>query len=297
MKPPASSTKATRKKNLKAPTLRAVEAGKLDEPHQSAASPIIPRDDLVDIEGIGPRIEMALNSIGIRRFTDFAGYTPHSLAQALQDGAGISISAETIAAGDWFGWAQILAEESVTRSASQKNPDPVVDETHETIVPNHRGAEVNGAEEEDQEANDSNASAAFDDNKPIEEQPILPVKKTALRLKVARFVPLPTKPSAGIDEKKLRCEITCELIWPKDAATLDPATLCAQVHAVNLATGAHELLDSTSRLVPLFQDDYDLAIDFHVPPVGRYQLQAVVLLLGAQPMIDCRQGPVLKVIP
>jgi predicted flap endonuclease-1-like 5' DNA nuclease len=297
MKTPASSTGATRKKNLKAPALRAVEAGRLDEPHQPAASPMIPRDDLVDIEGIDPRIEMALNSIGIRRFTDFAGYTPHSLAQTLEEQAGISISSDTIAAGDWFGWAQILAEESATRRASQKNPDPVVDETHEAIVPKHTGEEVsNAGEKKAQEANNSNASVAFDDNKPIEEPTIRPVKKT-LHIKAARFVPQPTKPSVGIASKKLRCDVTCELIWPKEAATLDSATLCAQVHAVNLATGVYELLGSTSRAVPLVHDDYDLVIDFHVPQVGRYQLQTVVMLLGAQPMIDCRQGPVLKVIP
>ncbi len=79
---------------------------------QPAVSPLPPRDDLLSIEGINPATEMALNSIGIRRFADFRGYTPESLAQALQKRTGISIAATTIANQDWIGWAELLATEN-----------------------------------------------------------------------------------------------------------------------------------------------------------------------------------------
>ena len=79
------------------------------------------------------------------------------------------------------------------------------------------------------------------------------------------------------------------------ATTPQPLTLCAQIHAVDLSTGVTELLASKSHAVLANQHDYRADIDFNVPQVGRYQLQVVALLLGAQPAIDCHPGPILRV--
>ena len=73
------------------------------------------RDDLVNIEGIDPATEMALNSIGIRRFSDFDGHTAETLAQALQTRTGLFITAETIARQDWLGWAEIFKAENAAK--------------------------------------------------------------------------------------------------------------------------------------------------------------------------------------
>lgn len=87
---------------------------------KALASPLQARDDLVNIEGIDPATEMALNSIGIRRFSDFHGHTPETLAQALQARTGLFITAETIAKHDWMGWAEIYQAEN-SSGHSQEN--------------------------------------------------------------------------------------------------------------------------------------------------------------------------------
>lgn len=79
--------------------------------------PSIQRDDLLKIESIKPITEMALNSIGIRQFSDFQNYTPLSLSKALQTRAGIAICAEIIESQKWIEHAQLLAE----KKASQNN--------------------------------------------------------------------------------------------------------------------------------------------------------------------------------
>src|SRR5512145_1058300 len=89
---------------------------------QAASQPVLslpPRDDLLLIEGIDPAVEMALNSIGVQRFSDFGGHSPQSLSQALQERAGVDIPAATIARLDWLGWAELLAAEKTAKATAR----------------------------------------------------------------------------------------------------------------------------------------------------------------------------------
>ncbi len=80
--------------------------------NQAAVFPGSEHDELTNIDGIDATAERALNIIGIRRFSDFRGYTPETLAQLLQTRTGLSIEAATIADKDWMVWAEILAEKN-----------------------------------------------------------------------------------------------------------------------------------------------------------------------------------------
>ncbi|MGH7597209.1 MAG: hypothetical protein ACREOI_12710, partial [bacterium] len=69
---------------------------------QSSPAALGDRDDLTVIDGINPVIEMALNSIGVRTLSDFAGYSPEILAQALQRRTGLAVTAEAITRQNWI---------------------------------------------------------------------------------------------------------------------------------------------------------------------------------------------------
>jgi predicted flap endonuclease-1-like 5' DNA nuclease len=66
------------------------------------------RDDLTMIEGIGPSYARALNSVGIRRFSDLAGQSPSNLSKRLEG----RVSATRIRNQDWIGQARQLSSRS-----------------------------------------------------------------------------------------------------------------------------------------------------------------------------------------
>jgi predicted flap endonuclease-1-like 5' DNA nuclease len=67
-----------------------------------------PRDDLTQINGIGPRFAEALYAIGITRFADLASQTPDILAQRLAQHT--SVSSQRIQDKNWIGQAAQLAQ-------------------------------------------------------------------------------------------------------------------------------------------------------------------------------------------
>jgi predicted flap endonuclease-1-like 5' DNA nuclease len=393
---PALGQNQKRKLNARAVALAQPEDKK--PAAQPADLPSSFRDDLLAIEGIEPTIEMALNSIGIRRFADFQGYTPETLARALQARAGISVTAETIAAQDWIGWAQILVDEPAAQTArpdemksadeaprpdlqEQESENPVMKTEpavpaaaadSEKVVTNEPvpepqqfqradsavtqpqedaaeevaaavGAaaaaaeeeEAAAAEEEEKETKSSprempvvlaekirKAMTRKTDRKSLE--PILPESKR--RPKASLPEPKPSSQMAEEKTQEPEQEIAVQIKYAKfmqqempateskpaekilhgeigytvknveaPAALSQPMTLCAQVHAIDLSTGNAVLLASKSHALRANRYDYLTNVDFNVPPVGRYQLQVVALLLGAQPAIDCHQGPILRV--
>ena len=79
-----------------------------------------PRDDLLNIEGIDPVTEMALNCIGIRKFADFRGQAPETLAQTLRERAGVAVDSTMIAKLNWIGWAELLAAEAEKAKTSEE---------------------------------------------------------------------------------------------------------------------------------------------------------------------------------
>jgi len=130
MSAPKTTPQTNRKKKSKASSPSA---------HQAAVFPGSQHDELTNIEGIDAAAEMALNSIGIRRFSDFRGYTPETLAQLLQARTGLPIEAATIAGQDWMAWAEILAAENsfdtVEMPPAAKSEETPAQTTLEVIPP------------------------------------------------------------------------------------------------------------------------------------------------------------------
>jgi hypothetical protein len=117
-----------------------------------------------------------------------------------------------------------------------------------------------------------------------------------LHIRRARFMQKDSSSPEKQGEKTLHGEITCELVHDGELSkSPETMALYTQVHAVNLNTGGSELLASKSQTVLPRINDYSVAIDFKIPPAGRYQLQVVAFLIGATPLLDIYRGPVLRV--
>ncbi|GEM_PF-4210481 len=254
--------------------------GKQNQLALPAKIPLFHRNDLTAIEGIDPITEMALNSIGIRKFNDFRGHTAETLAQALREDAGIEITAATIAEKDWIGWAELLETEAEKEKTVEKSSarDALHDEKFneaqadaaETIYPEKQKPETQD------EAND----------------------EVDLLIQQVRFHQFESPATANTAAAKfLRSEIDCRLT----GATVpdmkpDRVALCAQIHTLDTTTGEHKMLASQAKHLQLTESDCHFSIEFEAPKIGRYQLQIVAFLLAANPKIAFYQGPILRVV-
>ena len=81
------------------------------------------RDDLETIKGIGPTTADALYRIGVRRLADLAQYTPHTLAEALNEQAGLEVSPKRIETSDWIGQARTLAQQAKAKRRLPEKED------------------------------------------------------------------------------------------------------------------------------------------------------------------------------
>ncbi len=73
-------------------------------------NPSIDRDDLLQLSTMTPEMEMVLNSIGIRKFSDFRKFTPEDISDMLNWRTGVFLSVENIKKQQWFEQAQILSQ-------------------------------------------------------------------------------------------------------------------------------------------------------------------------------------------
>lgn len=258
-----------------------------------AVPALIDRDDLLQIDGIDPAMEMALNSLGIRRFADFKDYTPQSLSQALQDRTGLSVSGDLIARQDWLAWAEILTAEVIpaeceaTKDEAMENLIVLDDknnlvESVETLTPIAMdmapAAEVEEAlTQHSEQAGNQTA-----------------INEMAIRISEVRFTPITLQEATETASvKRLWGEINCELAGTTVAGML----LCAQIHAVNTATDEWALVAVKTERLPTTQTEYRFQLEFAAPLVGHYRLQIVAFLLQADPVIAFWQGPFLRVLP
>jgi predicted flap endonuclease-1-like 5' DNA nuclease len=322
------TSKSNRKrKTSQSPLAPDLNQAKPGQPVQTApplTTPFGKRDDLLSIEGIDPTTERALNSVGIRQFSDFRKYTPETLAQKLQARAGLSISAALIASQDWIGWAEIFATENnsaapaktedatVIEKAAENRPveNPPAAKSEETPLQSapevdresgHKQASSENLAQKDKDL--ATASEVKAEPKPREAE----VSTTqsngsevnwALQITSAKFVPFEAQIKLNRPSVKLlRSEIHCTLNGAKAlAATMEGLPLCVQIHAVNELTGECKLLASQSEFLEPAQADYQMQLEFVAPRHGRYQLQIFAFLVDADPKIAFFQGPVLRVI-
>lgn len=109
--------------------------------------PFSDRDDLTLIDGILPQTEMALNSIGIHKYSDFKNYSPESLSTLLQQRAGIEISAESIENQKWNESALLLADKNEAEKNTETEPKQAL-----TSRPYFQDKKSDGIETEEQRA-------------------------------------------------------------------------------------------------------------------------------------------------
>ena len=295
------NSKSSRKKKDRA---SAEPAGARSRTALPEILPLPRRDDLLQIEGLEPATELALNSIGVRKFADFLGYTPETLAQALRERAGMAIAAATIIEQDWIGWAELLTVEA-------KNEESTAAAAADVSRPEEKFHETSPGEAEkiSQIASaplDIKPRAGAGANAP-EAQIEKPEPRTrnesngevALSILQTRFsqreMPAAAKATAV---KFLQGEIDCRVAGAKALrATTDHIALCTQILAVNTATGEHKMLASQLERFHPNQTDYRFYIEFAAPAIGRYQLQVVTFLLEVNPKIAFHRGPALRVTP
>jgi hypothetical protein len=246
-------------------------------------------DELTAIKIIDPTIEMALNSLGIHRYEDFEGRTAEQLADDLMR-RGVSITSDIIVQQNWIGQAQALAHKSPTLDSSTPEADTA-----------HKKDEIARAPEV-QAQHEAKPTPLQLAPPPVSEKPEEKAKPqeaadeaAVLQIKSARFAKQDASHGPGF-EKKLLGEIVCELAAPRAfSKKAEPMTLCTQIHAVDLTTSASELLASKSQAISAAREKYQSTMDFETPNPGRYRLQVVALLLGAQPNVATCQGPILRV--
>jgi hypothetical protein len=245
-----------------------------------AQIPQFHRNDLTAIEGIDPVIEMALNSIGIRKFADFRGYTAETLAQALRERTGIEITAATIAGQDWTGWAELLETEAAKEETVEESSASAAlhdEKSHELQA--EAAATIHPEKQKPETQNEANG-------------------EVDLSIQQVRFHQFESPATANTAAAKfLRSEIDCRLT----GATVpdmksDRVALCAQIHALDTATGEHKMLASQAERLQLTESDCHFSIEFEAPKIGRYELQIVTFLLAANPKIAFYQGPILRVV-
>ncbi len=279
-----SNAKPRRKKRWSeaatAQTANQAEPGAAVQAEFQRPAPSLRRDDLLLISGIGPVTEMALNSIGIARYQDFAGYTPESLAQALQARFGISVPTAMIESQDWIGAALALARQKVISAPGTNAPEPAFGAQFSSRV---AGQSQTRAPE--QGAKDEKSKDATTPHDGIQIQKVSVTPSTS---------PAATEQSS---ENLLRAEINWT--WAGDRARQGLAEripLCFQIHAIHAEAGTARLLAAHSRLWSLDEREETIVIEFQAPLAGRYVLHTVVFSLHDPSMMVFQKGPRLHVV-
>jgi predicted flap endonuclease-1-like 5' DNA nuclease len=300
-----TSRPSKRKKKPNASTPQKTSQPKLehqDQRTQQLTAPLIRRDDLLTIEGIDPRTEMALNSIGIRRFSDFRDHTPQSLSQALEQRTGISIPTETIETQNWCGWAEILAAEETAQPTAlsvEQISAKSVDEILSAAIPSEPTPLSDNIPAQNAISNTTVADTITDANK-NETETFQPgqneeMRNGALWIQHAAFTPIEMPPMPNRPATKF---LQSEIIIGAEAMEVgaEGTPLCTQVHAVDTATSEHKLLAAQAERLQRSQTDYPVQLEFAVPGIGRYQLHIIAFLLQPEAEIAFYQGPILRVV-
>jgi predicted flap endonuclease-1-like 5' DNA nuclease len=335
-----SSKKRKRKRKRQRPASQITDQVRSGYPNQTTeqlAADLANRDDLLLIEGIGPALEMALNSIGIRKYADFENLTPESLSKTLEERTGLTISAAELENENWIGQAKRLARENSVpiletefpgQDLLQTDSESIGTASDEIVEPepanmdvpkpenlSASATEIENRHGEEPDENSSAFAASPPEQSFLGESPkrapyrrqdmpgpgkLEPVDKNpALRIESVRFtsIEIPEADDAP-PQKLLRGEIHYGLAEDKALAqTILQAPLCAQIHAIDLDTGEHTLLAFKADRLQPDQMDYELQLDFALPGEGRYRLQVVVFRLDSNPDIEFYQGPILRVEP
>ena len=93
---------------------------------KNSAEELVTKDDFLRINGIDFTIKQALNTLGIKTYSDFKGHNATALARALLERTEVDFPATRIIMEDWIGQAEKLAAEGKSENAKQQSePDEI----------------------------------------------------------------------------------------------------------------------------------------------------------------------------
>jgi hypothetical protein len=135
---------------------------------------------------------------------------------------------------------------------------------------------------------------------PAEEAPELPLPETPAqkRIEIQSLRTSPIEPSLGQPEKRLRAEVKFRIVGPEaESMTARGAVYRVEVHTLHKETGTPNLVASShGRLKPNVRA-YASRHEFGLPPLGRYDLYAIVLLLPPEEATAYYRGEPIRIVP
>lgn len=301
-----------------------------------AASADGKRDDLKTINGIGSKWADALHRTGVRRFEDLAQYTPHSLAKALLDQAGVKVPPERIEAKQWIGQARELAQHANPGRTPANEETEAAGNPRQTAPKRkwkqHAAFSVFFDYEIDEHGERIWQTRVYDNESGIEEplpgiestpwvnwileRAKLPVSAEPVSAPAeAAAPPTPTtpydaqieildvrvsevEPSPAVPEKRLAAEVRFQVSGPEAGRlAADRIPFRIEVRTVDLKSGASSLVASEGGKLEPQAFEYTSQRKFPLPELGRHELQCVVFLLPPGEAIALHRGPTVRVVP
>ena len=294
-----------------------------------SSSPLAAADDFKLISAMSPALERRLHNAGVRTYAQLASMSPASLSQLL---AGSGVSASKINQQDWIGKARELA--GLPDADAPDAPNMPAEEA-ELVYRQHyavytvrfllnesnevRYTEVKHVESEDKQTwagwDEQSLVKFFAEHADLKLPPVHMVisdkAQGAAVLEMPERMPLAiTVTDVGLDEAKaqplngkvlfgqrLCTHITFDLTGDDvQAVTATESAFIVQALAREQVTGQTHMLGTADGHLCADTLMYSTAVEFDLPPVGRYQVFGAVLLPQEQ-ISGVRQGAAFKVVP
>jgi predicted flap endonuclease-1-like 5' DNA nuclease len=290
------------------------------EAQEMAHAPDIgPPSDLENIRGIGPYFARALARIGVHRIDDLVAFSPESLAQALQQDGGIRVSADRI---ESLRWIEQARQRCATPDPPPAPPLPVSSATREVGHGETGGGEtevtlffdhVTSADGQSLwntrvYLGDSGEERSFtgSDTAPwvnwiLERVGIVSHASPAASDGVLTLTSIDVREAPAPDSPYMH-HMAVDAHFRLRAP--EGAEWCAQRVAYRIELYLMGTLTAPSRCVSAECGqlmpgvaEYVSHHEFPVPPVGRYDLHTLVILLPPAGVLVQNLGPAIEVVP
>lgn len=280
------------------------------------------RDNLMQIPGIDQQKELALNKLGILRFKDFEGFSAEQLSEYLEQETGMFISPGVIREQDWIGVAETLSREEssakpsenkyekgtekIPESHARDDSDKVSHEVqlnatvpiarHETMLKKHvvESTKSKQAVDKSKKQKKQTVMSPGGTDWPIPAESVEKEKNGSLEITHMKFTK--TKPSSP--NRSFPQKLMCSLVFKVNGSIskMQPIPCSAQVFALNEKMNESRLLSHKPLVIADHESVYRLNLEFEAPTSGNHRLQTVIFSQQASPMIDFREGPLLRVV-
>ena len=264
-------------------------------------NPSMDRDDLLQLSTMTPEMEMVLNSIGIRKFSDFRKFTPEDISDMLNWRTGVFLSVEKIKKQQWFEQAQILSQ-----NYNQNKEEEIMDQekTERNGLKSAGKDPSKNVKAKTEKINKNNDKQVAVKNKDKAEKKVSPATpKTAdenLNRQVLSIIETKfNQVESSLHKGKftIHGEVTIKKEEANtDSKKLDKAQFCIQILAENQESHKIKLLATEfSRLGP-DKNIYSSRLNFTPPEPGLYRLYIVAYVFSDRKIFDFHSGPLLRVV-